>query len=211
MTGPSDHVETTDATAHETCGCKVGRLLEAYELESMKDELAFDWTREDGEDSSVRALTDRFNERILRAEMQSAGMEFLDGEVSTIYDHLVGDEVNRGQETQVRNRLSRHGIDVAALEDRFVSHQSIYRHLHDCLGLDKDRTPTVDRERDRIHRLQNRSEVVVADSVSRLRANDQLAAGAFDVLVNFRVMCEECNSLYDVSEFLDDGGCDCQK
>lgn len=207
MDGPPDDTETPGGT----CGCKVGRLLEEYGLVSMNDELAFDWTREDGEDCSVRALTDRFNRRLLRRELRSAGVEFLDEEVSTISDHLVGDEVNKGQEAQVRNRLSRHGIDVEELEERFVSHQTIYRHLHDCLELDKERTPTVDKESDRIHRLQNRSEAVVTDSLRRLRENDRLAAGAFDVLVNFRVMCEECNSLYDVTEFLADGGCECQQ
>lgn len=200
-----------DGASGEPCGCKVGRLIEEYGFGAMNDELAFDWTREDGEDSSVRTLTDRFNRRLLRAEMSSAGMEFLDEEVPTIYDHLVSDEVNRGQETQARNRLSRQGIDVDRLEERFVSHQSVYRHLHDCLELDKERTTTVSKETDRIHRLQNRSEAVLTDAVRRLRANDRLAAGEFDVLVNFRIMCEECNSLYDVTEFLEDGGCECQE
>lgn len=194
-----------------TCGCKVGRLIAAYDFASMDDELAAAWTRDDGDDSSVRELTECFNRRLLRAELTEAGVEFLDDEVATIYDHLVGEGVDVGQQTQLRNRLEREKLDVETIESRFVSHQTVYRHLRDCLEQDKDRSPSVESELDRIHRLQNRSEAVLEDTVGRLDDADLVAMGEVDVLVNYRVMCEACNTLHDFTEFVEEGGCDCQQ
>jgi hypothetical protein len=112
---------------------------------------------------------------------------------------------------EATSSLSDHGIDVDRLLERFVSHQTVYRHLGNCLEVEQQATSiSVETEDERINALQNRAEAVISDSLRRLQADDEIAVGDVEVLVNFRVLCESCGSLEDVSTVLQDQGCDCR-
>jgi len=192
----------------DVCGCKVGRVAAAHGLGGIHDELARRWL--DGE--SVRDLAAAFDRRVLRARFEQSGRVPIEGEIGNLYRVLTDDDVDAGSRTQARERLRQNGVDVDDLDDQFVSHQTVYRHLVDCLGVEKDtaRGSSVGTWRDRLLSLQTRTARVTERGLDQLRNADDVSLGSFDVLVDVRVFCEDCESVYTVEEFLDRRRCDCR-
>lgn len=200
-----------DALSGPNCTCKIGALEEEYDLDVGED-LVARWTGADGDSESVRALADRFNRRLLRAEMRNAEIELVEGRVENLYELLTDEDRLEAVRLQARSTLEGNDVDVDRVEDRFVSHQTMYRHLRNCLDAEKRRNElSVDNERSRILSVQHRAETVVDDAVTRLRDGSELDVDEFEVLINFRITCEHCGALHDVTDVLDAGGCDCRR
>ncbi|WP_435320549.1 rod-determining factor RdfA [Haloarchaeobius sp. TZWSO28] len=199
-------------TDGRVCDCKVGRVADEFDLAGVHESLADRWVR-DRDDYSLRELARYFDERVLTAAMRAAGEDPLGHEVASTYEALTDDAVSSGERIQVENRLSRAGIDVDALRDAFVSHQSVHTHLRECLDVEKetgaDGDPT-DRAKDTLFALQSRTEAVTESTVSSL-ASSSLALDDFDVLVSVSVTCGECGRSYQVGDLLDRGGCTCKQ
>lgn len=204
-------MEDRDADADPPCGCKVGRVAAEHGLGDIHREFVRRW---EGEEDSVRALAEEFNRRLLRAGVERAGRTPLDGEIETLYRTLTADDVDAGSRTQARERLRRDGVPVEDLEDAFVSHQTVYRHLTDCLGASRepaheDADSRIAAWRDRLRSLQARTERVTERGIDQLRSADAVSVGSFDVYVEVNVQCEDCGRFYTVEAFLDERACDC--
>ena len=197
----------------EAC-CKVGRVIEDYGLASIDDELRD--RRGNGPDpDSLRTLQRYYNQRVLRAAMEAAGMDLLDGEVENAYRLLTDDDVSSGMRTRTRQRLKRNGIDVEGVERDFVSHPTIGNHLSNCLGVEPTTTDDGDdadrgQVEDRIFKMQSRTEAVTRGALEQLRAAELIDAGDLTVLVDLQVLCEECGTQRSVREFLRRDGCECE-
>lgn len=200
-----------DAGSAQPCSCKVGTAAAEYGLDGIHDELRREWT--DGE-AGVRTLADRFNKRVLRAAFRRAGRLPIDGEIDNVY-RVLTDDADAGSRTQARERLRRDGVRVADVEERLVSHQTLYRHLVDCLDASHDPESKTDAERveawrDRLLALQNRTAGVAERGIEQLDDSGSVRVGSFDVMVDVNLLCEDCGGFYTVEEFLDRGACDCQ-
>lgn len=57
-----------------------------------------------------------------------------EGEVETLYALLTDEDVSDDDRLRARRRLEQDGIDVDALQDEFVSYQTIQRYLQDHRG-----------------------------------------------------------------------------
>ena len=198
-------------TVHAVCSCKVGTASRDWGLESVHDELAAGW-REEG--ASVRQLTARFNRQLLRAGFRRADRTPIDGEIDNLYRVLTDDDVDAGSRTQARERLRRNGVPIEEVEADFVSHQTIYRHLRNCLDISydpEDRTVTdrVQNWRDRIRALRARTATVADRGVGSLSESGAIDVGSVDVLVDVSVTCNDCGEFYDLDDLLDRGGCEC--
>ena len=198
-------------TADAVCSCKVGTASRHWELDSVHDELATEW-REKG--ASVRELTDRFNRRLLRAGFRRADRTPIDGEIKNLYRVLTDDDVDAGSRTQARERLRRNGVPIETIEADFVSHQTVYRHLRNCLGVSyepegrtaEDRT---ENWRERISALRARTATVADRGVGSLSDSGALDVGSFDALVDVNIICNDCGEFYEFEELLERGGCEC--
>ncbi|MFC6823402.1 rod-determining factor RdfA [Halopelagius fulvigenes] len=193
-------------------GSKVGRLIGEYGLEGEGERLETYWTT-DGEDRrSLRELADYFNRRLLRATMEAAGMNPLDGEVENTYRLLTDDDVSRGMQTQARQTLEREGVDVESLRSDFVSHQAIHTYLTKYREASREEQADVDRVEkglETIQRLRSRTSAVSENIVENLAGTERIDLGDFEVLVDVRVFCRDCGTQYDVQELLNRGGCEC--
>ncbi|WP_255149594.1 rod-determining factor RdfA [Halorarius halobius] len=197
------------------CDCKVGRVLHAHGLEELAAELPARWRGTDGESESVRELARVVNRRVLTATMREAGLDPLSGDVETTYRTLAGEAASAGERTQLVNRLERQGVDVETVDSEFVSHQSVHRHLTDCLGVSRasaDRSPAERRDgaADSVAALANRTAAVTEGSLTALRDADALALEGFDVFVDVTVTCESCGRVHAATALLDRGGCQCR-
>lgn len=205
-------MQDSDAEAGSVCGCKVGRAAATYGLSAVHGEFARRW---EDEEESVRGLAEAFNRRVLRAGVERAGRTPLDGEIENRYRVLTDDDVDAGSRTQARERLRRDGVPVEDLEDAFVSHQTMYRHLTDCLDAARepaheDADSRIEAWRDRLRSLQTRTEQVTRRGLDQLRSAGAVTVGSFEVYVEVNVQCEDCGRFYTAEEFLDRGRCDCE-
>jgi len=209
----ADDAGRPEAHSSPTPCCKVGRVIERYDLPSMDERLASRWVGRDGERVGLRDLASFLNRAVLRAAMQEAGLDPLDGEVGDIYARLENDGPTDRMRIRARSKLERAGIEVEALTRDFVSHPTVGNHLKECLSVDPprpDATDKVEKAKERVFKLQSRTESVVRSSIEYLRDTGRLQAGEFDVFVTTRVTCERCGTQYDVHDFLRREGCDCE-
>lgn len=193
--------------------CKVGAVAEAYELGNLDATLRERWTAAEDR-SGVRELADHVNTRLVRSTLHARHEGSLSGEAENYYRLLTDDDVSRGMRAEARGRLRDRGVDVGALEDRFVSHQTVYRHLTDCLGLDRESAPNDPETAVRdavgtIRALQRRTEVVATSTLERLERADHVDVGELDVLVDVVVSCRVCGERFPLSESLAGRSCDC--
>ncbi len=194
-----------------TYNSKVSRVTEQYGLDGIDRTLVDLWTREEDR-YSLRELAEYFNERVVAAAMEDAGVPPLDGEVANTLRLLTDDEVSAGKRTQARSRLKQRGVDVARLTDDFVSYQAINRHMKERLDVDRDSGASESDPADKlesIRALQNRTAVVTETKLEELQGTDDYGIGDIDVYVDISVSCSDCFRTLSVSEFFDQGGCDC--
>jgi hypothetical protein len=191
---------------------KVARLIEEYDLTGIGGDLERAWLGEGAERQSLRALADRFNRALLLAAIRDAGMDIVDGEGQNYYRLLSDDSVSAGKRVEARTRLEQAGIDVAGLQEDFVTYQAIRHYLTEVRDVSydgTDDTDSVQKERGVLERVQSRVESVVRDTVDRLRGTDDIAVGEYRVFVSVDILCQECGGQFRVSELVSRGKCAC--
>lgn len=205
-----------DADVDEGPCCKLGRAVEKYALDGLDDDLRHSWTTDGEESASLRELERRVNRRMLETALDRADVRPLDGDAASLYRVVADAEgVSESRRLEVVRRLEREGVDVDALEGDFVSHQTVYNHLRDCLDVERDTERTPEEQLDRgvstVRALQSRTETVTEQTVDRLRRNGLLDVGEFDVIADVQVICDECGRTHSVDSLVDAGGCECQR
>lgn len=203
--------EDDSATGTPGRRLKLQRLIDEYDLHGIGDELEDRWTAEADDRMSLRDLADYVNRELLAAALSRAGERPLAGELEHMRRTLLEDDVSEGERTQLHSRLERKGVDVDRLERDFVSYQAVRAYLTEYR--DADYSPAEESrpeaEAATIQRLRGRTASVTESKLDTLRRNDDLTLGAFSTLVNVTVICEDCDSQYEVGDLLDRGGCDC--
>lgn len=190
---------------------KIARVAEKYGLTDIEDELVKQWSR-DEDAMSLRDLADLFNRRVLRAVMEDANMNPLDGEVENTYRLLTDNDVSSGVRTEVRKKLQRNDVDVDELEANFVTYQSVRTYLREGRDVKYERvsdTERIENVRQTVRQLQNRTVTVTEEKLSQLNQTNRIDLGEFRVLLDARIFCEDCGTQYNVDEVLDQAGCEC--
>ena len=189
---------------------KVARLINEHDLEGLGAELEQQWTAEEDR-RSLRELARDFNWQLLEQALEEANVQYLDGEIESTYRLLTDDEVSSAESTRVKRRLERDGVDIDTLENDFVSYQAIRSYLKDHRGAEytPDETDPLEREATNVQKLRGRMATVTGGKLEQLRANDELILGEFRTLADIRVVCEDCNTQFDILDLLDRGGCNC--
>lgn len=189
------------------CGCKVGRVVAEYAIPDG-DALVEGWQR----GTSVRQLTEELNERIVESALTEANVGRVEWSRTPVYEALHTDELTEAEEIEIRRELGRAGVDVETLSSDLVSHQTVYRHLTQCLDASKDvdRTPEERREaaRDTVYALQQRTAVVAESTLETLQSAGVANLGDAEVLVDVDVVCSDCGRSMSFESAITDG-CDC--
>jgi hypothetical protein len=200
----------------QTCKCKVDRVIDEYGLDSLNAEL---YRRRD-EGASLRRLATYVNQRVLTAALDSADVDVTnalhgalgsDEAIETLYKGLNDDDVPTERTARVRTRLSQLGVDVAEMEDDWVTHPTVRKHLRECLYIDTRRTASIypDDARDTIAWARTRCANVVAQMCRRLRNANVIATGPLDVMVTIQFTCTNCGETYRLETLLDRRSCNC--
>lgn len=203
---------TTDDSLEKgpDCDCKVGTVAARYDLESFVQELAREWRTES---IGVRPLTSRFNRQVIDHVIGQTELDVYDTE--SIHDILRGEVGSAGQRTELKGSLEREGVDVAELTDSTISHQTLYRHLTECLEVSPDDEHLsseiqLDRAIETTRRLEGRTTNVVADRIDQLEAAGELSIGEYEVFTDVEVLCTDCSQVLPFEDLVKQGGCDCE-
>lgn len=192
------------------CGCKIGRLTAELDLENVDEWLVADW--HDG--TSVRDLTTAFNEEVVTRYVAESETSMVQWDRTRVYEALGVGETEDTESVEVRRALDRAGVDIEHLESDLVSHQTVYRHLTDCLDTDADTDIGDDERRDNaldtVHALQRRTELVTESQIESLQSAGVAAIGDPDVIVDVQILCRECGRSMDLERAVTDG-CDCER
>jgi hypothetical protein len=190
-------------------GCKIDEVCARRGLPTLPDRLV---RRRTEDDDRLRDLERFFNRELLAAAMRAAGMELLDAGAANVYRLLTDEDVSEAARTEARDRLSRAGVDVAALRTDFVTYGTVRTHLRECAGVDTARESTpVDAGSvtDTVFELFGRTEAVTERELSRLAGTPALETGDLSVTLTARVTCESCGEEYRLLHLLERGECAC--
>lgn len=192
------------------CGCKVGRVTGEYDLSDVDERLVNDWQS----GTSVRHLTEELNKNIIESAMIAANIGQVNQDRDAVHDALQTDRLTQTETIEIQRELERAGVDVEQLSTNLVSHQTVYRHITNCLEASKgdERTPEERREkaRDTVYALQQRMELVTESTIESLRSADVTELGDIEVLVDFQVVCNDCGQSMDFETAIK-GGCRCDR
>lgn len=190
---------------------KVARLITKYELEGVGEALENRWLGTGVDEQSLRDLAEWFNIQLLIATLSELDNRLYYGETEDIYRLLTDDEIRNSERLKVQRDLERDGIDVEELKSDFITHNAIYSYLTRVRGVQKQNNSNpLENTRERLQRLRSRTSTVSAEQITALRDSGRLETPEIDVVATVRVTCRSCNTYYDVDEFLERGGCDCE-
>lgn len=191
---------------------KVAAVIDKNDLDRLGDELEARWTGEGRKRKSSRDRADIFNQRLIQAALDEAGASVLEREVAKMYELLTDDDVSSGVKTQTRKRLEREGINVEEFRADFVSHQAVHTYLRKYRNVTRnvEQADQTSKYVQSVNQLENRTMAVTVTNVDRLHQMDRVDIGDFDVLVNVQIFCNDCGSVYEIGDLVEEGGCDCQ-
>lgn len=196
------------ANRDDGCGCKVERIASEYELEDVDSWLTAEWQDE----VSVRQLATELNKDIIEVELSTANVSQVKWSRERVHKALRTDELSNAEEIEVQNELDRDGIDVERLSSDLVSHQTVYRHLTQCLGVSKSKRTDPEKRReqakDTVFALQRRTESVTETTVETLQSAGVTHLGDVEVLTDIRVVCNDCDHVMGFETAIDEG-CHC--
>lgn len=208
-------MKSREKTAGTEPCCKVGQVIQAHGLESLDGELVGRWTGTGDESASLRELQREVNRQILRSALADASVQTIEGEIENLRRVLRSSEVSENRRIEARRRLENDGVAVEGLLDDFVSHQTVYNHLRDCLDASAPEAPSeeeqLSRAKSTVFGLQNRTEVVTGQTLTQLGGSGLISPAAYDVIVDIQAICESCGRSQNLETLLETGGCPCKE
>lgn len=193
---------------------KVARLLAEYDIDGLGTQLESRWTAEGTERMSLRDLAAFLNKRLVEKSLQNAGLDALESDVERTYRHLTDEEVSSGIRTDTRTNIEQNGVDINKLENDFVTYQAIRSYLTEYRNAEYNHPSDADKiqgDRETIQRLTSRTLSVTEDRLETLQETGRLELSEFEVLLDLRVLCQNCGTQHRVGKLLDRRGCDCQR
>jgi hypothetical protein len=190
----------------ETDHCKVDRLIEKYDLNNLNKRILRRYKKED---ASLRDLENYVCKQVLGQSMKNADMNRF-GKKQDYYYRLIQSSDKLDNKT-ARDDLSEFGISVDEVKSNFVSYQTIRKHLNVCLNQDtsKNYTPRPTKEKQHIVDLRGRCKSVINRTIERLRKHDIIEMGEPEVMVSFKIRCEDCGQIYSVHQLFNRRRCNC--
>lgn len=195
-------------TAAEYCSCKVGESSWKCDLPGLPFEIGDYWTQETAVQWSINSITEHLNRQFIIAFCDRSSMDLLDKEAELYRSLLMDDNVSEGTREEARGKLNRHGVNVDALEECFVTETTVYRHMQKCLNIEYEKPPLTTAEAiDRLGTHLDRFRGATATLLSESGQNED----AFRVSVDVNVVCEHCGTIHDGFAYIKQEGCNCYR
>jgi hypothetical protein len=181
--------------------CKVGNLIEEYNVESVSpdadtnDYLIQRWVgRGEYTPTGLRPLTEWLNKQALKSVYTNHNRETFDARIESEYEAITGEEVD----IAIVEDLSADGIDPEDLRSDFISTATLFRHLTNCLGVNKSvdsEKPTTEWEQNKLEYAKTVVRQSVQEGLRSLDNKDKLPGGSQATITTEVVLgCPDCNT-----------------
>jgi hypothetical protein len=197
------------------CSCIIGKTVEEYAIGPFSDPspaqsndyLADLWTGGQGAQQSVRDIAEWLNKEILRAIYRDHARDISTNRIDHEYDILTGD--NDVAKATLRDDLANDGIEIADIHEAMISSSSLYRHLTDCLDVEKETSSdgsTTVALIDRVQFTTSTLQQQVAEALTHLDEDSVISDGAdAGVEVDITVTCPECGMAVGLRTAIEQG------
>lgn len=180
--------------------CKVGSLIEKYELNSttrpttdtFDEELLSRWLGKHNHSSmGYRPLTEWFNKQLLKQAYDRVGRNTMGVRVDSDYEALMGDDIVK---MEMVDDLKADGIDAEDLLDDKISWSTMRNHLKQCLDGEKEKQKAdTNWERESIEiareHSKGKAEAALKSFISKGKIEDDQD---IEIEVKFQLSCSEC-------------------
>ena len=186
--------------------CKVQRVVTAYNLTGVDDELR---RRYDDGDATLHELAAYVNDRITTVTLDAIDNP-TETEPGTVRAALQGEESIKATRRDDLRAAVAGKVNVDVLTDTFVSHETIRRHLNEHLDVSTSRGgfSTFEELRAVLESYQEQYENGIESALDRASESELIDGDSYRVF-STRVECENCSKTYRLSELLENCGCDC--
>jgi hypothetical protein len=123
--------------------CKVSRVISEYSLsthiytDDINAVLKDKWLGEGMQpNTALRPLTDWFNQKLLSSIYTEHDRKTVEPQIEADYDAIVGDDEDRRR--LILEDIEQDGINATELAADLISTSSLYRHLTQCLDVNKE-------------------------------------------------------------------------
>ena len=188
---------------------KIVRVIEEYELSAIGEEMADLWTAENQSDRySLQELMDLFNLRVLKAALETAGLDLAPGEAENTYNYLTNDEVPHADYEETRLRLEEKGVNVdQVLNDFVASKQTMSKYLREEQGVDfsPDKAAPDEKKQgqlDYVRKIERRYENIAEGVVESLISNGELSDDEYSIDIECVVTNKSTGESSDIKELL---------
>lgn len=189
---------------------KVGRIIEAYDLDGMGAYLESAWTGTDGSRTSLRDLADEFNRSVLEAAVRDAGGSATEYDIDTAYRILTDEDVSNADTLRKERELARDGISADEIREDFVTHQAIHTFLTEYREAElENQSIDPNKKINTLERLEGRNAAVAESTLSSLVDAGAVTDHEYELFVEVRAVCEDCGSDHTLVDLISRGGCDC--
>jgi len=186
---------------HGTRCCKLGRTAAVHELpigderSRLDEQLRGRWLGAEGyPETSLRDLTDWFNRQVMRTQYIEQGRNTLDAHLRS--DYAVLTDPDHEEYHALLSDLDADGIDGEDLRSDFVSVSTLYRHLTECIGAEKDderRDPRAIAD-DKIAHVRDTARMYLSDVLSAWESRGVVeSATEADLAVGIYLECPVCS------------------
>lgn len=181
--------------------CKVGNLIEQYDIESASSDggvnnyLIQRWVGQgDYTPTGLRPLKDWLNKQALKSVYTNSNRDAFNARIESEYEAITGEEVD----VATSEDLLADGIDPENLRSDLISTATLYRHLTNCLEVSKSEEPansTTEWKQNRLEYAKTVVEQSVQQSLNSLE-NKGKVPGATQATITTEVTlgCPECNT-----------------
>lgn len=191
---------------------KVARVIDDYDLDGWGETLERRWTGDVGERTSLRDLADILNEEIMAAAIRDADMSVTAPDATNTYRILAGDaDVSRADRHRKERELEQAGVDVDSVRSDFVTHQAVHTYLTSYREVELEDHSEDRRQRaiESLQRLRGRTGAVTESTIERMVATDEITDHEYEIFVDIKVVCQDCEETFSVNELFRTGGCGC--
>lgn len=181
--------------------CKIARISEEYDLspgvddEPLDSQLESRWVG-DGEypEMSLRELVDWVHKHMLRTCYTEHGRSTLEPHLESDYETLTSPEDD--SHLALLSDLESDGIDSEQLRDDFASPATMYRHLTQCLDVQKDSGENRGNSspaKNKLDYVESTAEMYLSDLLSSWENSGEVPrASEAEIAVRIYLECPEC-------------------
>ena len=206
-----------------TKGKKMVEMIEKHDLKYIEKEVVDRWTDSDNSDTLhdlenyvntaiVESVIEKQTDDLYPKEYTASDIAYLLRADSSQADRF--ENVSQIKITEIKNWLTDHGVNTDTLTKDLISYNTVYQFLRNIQKVEaaegqrrtKSAKERKEKVENRLSNLQQRVDAVAKQGLTSL-VNADAIPDTYDIQIQFRVECTECDRRQDLLQYIRNNGC----